>query len=107
MGAVPFIIVLIGALVGAGSVAYAFHHFRLRTVFGTGVGALMGALGALLFVWPLEFCMFVLTPEARYTIEAIDQAFGVFLVALGMTISIGSTIAFVRWLSSRVTSKGG
>jgi sn-glycerol 3-phosphate transport system permease protein len=101
MGAVPFIIVLIGALVGAGSVAYAFHHFRLRTVFGAGVGALVGALGALLFVWPLEFCMFVLTPEARYTIEAIDQAFGVFLVALGMTITISSTIAFVRWWVQR------
>ncbi len=75
-----FPILIIATLLGALYMALRFRRLRLSIPLGAGVGAVGGIVGSLLFMLPLNYCMF--DPER----DLIDAVFGVILIALGMAI---------------------
>jgi sn-glycerol 3-phosphate transport system permease protein len=87
----PVIITLVAAALGAGFMAFAFRQMQRQAVTGAIVGGIAGALGSLLFMLPLRYCMF----EAER--RTIDHAIGIFLVGTGMIILLSLT----RWISER------
>jgi sn-glycerol 3-phosphate transport system permease protein len=87
----PVIITLIATALGAGFMAFAFREMQRQPVTGAIVGGVAGALGSLLFMVPLRYCMF----EAER--RTIDHAIGIFLVGTGMIILLSLT----RWISER------
>lgn len=88
----PLIIIipLVGAVIGALLMAFTFRTMRHRTAIGALLGAGGGAAGSLLFMVPLNFCMF----EAER--KSIDFVFGVALIAIGMAIVLGPLAWFVN-----------
>lgn len=88
MSATPFLIVLIGTLIGGGILAFTFRNLGLRPTLGAGIGALGGAAAPLIFMLPLEFCMFNPDPEALYEIDVLDQVLGILLIGAGLVIVI-------------------
>lgn len=79
----------LGALVGAIVLARSLPKTKSarNRITWTVLGAVAGAIGALMFMLPLNFCTF--DPE-RETIQVIG---GVLLIALGMAMAIGVTRA--------------
>jgi sn-glycerol 3-phosphate transport system permease protein len=88
----PLIIIipLVGAVIGALLMAYTFSRMGQRPSLGALLGAGGGAAGALLFMIPLNFCMF----EAER--KSIDFVFGIALIAIGMAIVLGPIAWFVN-----------
>jgi sn-glycerol 3-phosphate transport system permease protein len=88
----PLIIIipLVGAIIGALLMAYTFSRMGQRPSLGALLGAGGGAAGALLFMIPLNFCMF----EAER--KSIDFVFGIALIAIGMAIVLGPIAWFVN-----------
>ena len=84
----PIIIIALAAVLGA---AYMVRSFQGSGRFA-GIGALAGAgaggIGSLIFMAPLNFCTF----ETERT--ALDVAFGIVLIGVGMLIALIP----VRWL---------
>ncbi len=78
----------IAALVGAGYLAYAFSQMRRSIAIGGALGAVVGAVGPMLFMLPLQSCTFA--PES----DPIDFWFGVVLFALGTAL----LLVLARWL---------
>lgn len=81
----PLLITLATALIGALVLGYTFWkpgRSSGRAAIGASVGALAGVAGTLLFMLPLNFCAF----EAER--PAIDAAFGLLLIFLGMALAL-------------------
>jgi sn-glycerol 3-phosphate transport system permease protein len=87
----PVIVTLISALIGAFLMALAFRQMRRKPASGFITGGIAGALGSLLFMLPLRYCMFA--AERR----PIDHAIGIFLIGAGMIVVLSLT----RWISER------
>ena len=108
--AIPILILLIGAAIGAAVMTYFFRQLGYRPLIGAAAGATGGAVGALLFTLPLNFCMFAPPENALYEVDSIDNVFGVILIAIGLLIVLGSIFAVTRWWSNRsktqVTAEG-
>ncbi len=75
---------IVPGLIGAGYLAYVFRQLGRPATQGAILGAIAGALGPLIFMLPLNFCMF----EADR--DPIDVAIGVALIAAGMAIGLGA-----------------
>jgi sn-glycerol 3-phosphate transport system permease protein len=92
---------LIAAAIGAALLGLAFWRWGGNPWpalgLGAGLGALGGAAGSALFMYPLNYCTF----EAER--ERLDHWFGVGLVALGMTITLG----ILAWGGQRLLSGQG
>ncbi|MEL7672578.1 MAG: sugar ABC transporter permease [Chloroflexota bacterium] len=88
----PLLLVLAGALVGSVVIGFVFSSAAHRGLLGAVIGAGAGALGSLLFMIPLDYCMF----EAER--KSIDVIFGVALVGLGVLLAL----APVAWLSGKL-----
>lgn len=88
----PVILMLLGAAVGAGAIAYVFWRAGGHVLLGLGIGAVAGAVGAVLFMEPLDYCTF---ENGR---ESIDRTFGWILVAAGIAIVLSP----VSWLSGKL-----
>lgn len=88
----PLLIIVIAALIGA-VVTYFTASRRIGIYALVGAGA--GALGSLVFMLPLNFCTF--EPER----EALDVAFGLILIGVGMAL----VIAPARWLATRLMQR--
>ena len=99
----PFIIAGVGALVGALVLAWSIPKAKTANTryVWTLIGATAGAVGALMFMLPLEYCTF--DPER----EAIQVIVGVLLIGVGMLITIGFTrAAALGQLTSIVNTSG-
>lgn len=88
----PVVLMLVGAAIGAGAIAYVFWRAGGHFLLGAGIGAVAGVLGAALFMEPLDYCTF----EAGR--KAIDRTFGWVLVGAGTAI----VLAPVSWLSGKL-----
>lgn len=88
----PLFLVLIAALIGSAFLGYLFQRAAGRLLLGLIVGAAGGALGALLFMVPLDYCTF----ESER--ETLDAAFGVLLIAIGMTVILSP----VAWIGTHL-----
>jgi len=88
----PLLLVLAAAAVGAVVLGFLFARAANRGLLGAALGAGAGALGSLIFMLPLDYCMF----EAER--KSIDQAFGVALIALGVLL----VLTPVAWLGGRL-----
>ncbi len=89
--AIPILVMLAGALVGAG-LSYWLTH-RSRTAFV--VGGLAGTAGSLLFMVPLNFCMF----EAERT--SLDVILGLILIVVGVLL----VVLPAQWLYGRFVER--
>ncbi|MDZ4768812.1 MAG: sugar ABC transporter permease [Chloroflexota bacterium] len=97
----PFIVGAIGALAGAALFARSFRG-KQRAVVGTAIGAGAGAIGALLLMLPLDFCMF--DPERK----TADVIFGGILIVVGFALVTLPTRALaLRFLLPRPTIMRG
>lgn len=92
------IIVGIIALVGALYLARRFGRFRLSAGLGAVVGAAAGALGALVFMVPLNWCTF--DPEIS---DDLDRAFGILLMGVGAAAVLGA----INWLAGNLAARRG
>jgi sn-glycerol 3-phosphate transport system permease protein len=101
MSAAPLIIALLGALVGAGVIGWTFRQYGYRLDVGAGLGVAAGVVGALLFMLPLNFCMFQPEPEPLFKIDALDIGFGILLIAIGLALVLLPLTAIVRWRATR------
>ena len=93
----------LGALVGALILARSLPKAKSANnrLFWTLVGAVAGAVGALMFAVPLDFCTFAADREGIQVIA------GLLLMALGMAITIGITRAYaLGHLASIVNTPG-
>ncbi len=88
----PLLLILAAAIIGAAVLGLMFQRLRGSMLLGTGLGAIAGAAGSLLFMIPLDYCTF----EAER--EAIDRAFGYGLIGVGIAI----VIAPIAWVSGRL-----
>lgn len=79
-GLLPLLIGLVGAVLGALLISDTFARLGRSRAAGGAVGAGAGAIGALLFMVPLNFCAF----EAERT--TLDVALGIGLIAIGMAM---------------------
>ena len=70
-------------------------------MIGAAAGATGGAVGALLFTLPLNFCMFTPPENTLYEVDSVDNIFGVILIAIGLLIVLGIIFAVARWWSNR------
>ncbi len=85
-GLVPLLAGLVGALwVGSG-----FRSIERPVLLGAALGGLAGGLGSLIFMLPLDFCTF--EPGRK----AIDLAFGLGLVLVGMAIPLWPLLVWIR-----------
>jgi sn-glycerol 3-phosphate transport system permease protein len=101
MPALPLVLLIIAALVGAGVIAFVFVRAgRAMTsrdlLIGGLIGGAAGALGSMMFLAPLNYCTF--EPERK----PIDVAVGIALAAIGA----GIALLAVRWLLLRMRSRG-
>lgn len=102
MSASPFLIVLIGALIGGGFLSFTFRSLSLRPALGAAIGGLGGALAPLIFMVPLEFCMFNPAPEgALYEIDALDQLLGIILIGVSLIVVMWPLAWGAKWWSQR------
>ncbi|MFN8372445.1 MAG: sugar ABC transporter permease [Anaerolineae bacterium] len=89
----PVLVAVIAAVIGAVFMGTAFQGFGKRPALGAAIGAVAGIAGAMLFMMPLNFCTFNISPEEE---SATAQAiFGVILIGVGMLI----VLLPVRWLA--------
>lgn len=88
----PLLLVLAAAIVGALVIGYIFARAANRGLLGAALGAGAGALGSLIFMIPLDYCMF----EAER--KSIDVLFGVMLIVLGVLM----VLLPVAWLGKKV-----
>ncbi len=88
----PWVLTLIAAAVGAFILSRRCNRYQAAPLLGTVIGAAAGAVGSLVFVQPLNYCMF--EPERA----AVDAIFGVLLVGLGSAAFIsGADFAAKLW----------
>ncbi len=92
---IPLLIVIAGAGIGAAFIYRVFIRSGYAGWIGALVGAGAGALGPLIFMLPLNFCTF----EAER--KAVDFAFGIVLVAIGLLLALLPLRAFIRWQAAR------
>lgn len=97
----PLLIALAGALIGALFLGWTFRRLGYRMELGGLIGVVAGAVGALLFMAPLNYCMFMPEEGALYTIDGIDIAFGLVLIGIGLAIVLLPLAAFMRWRANR------
>jgi sn-glycerol 3-phosphate transport system permease protein len=93
MSVTPALITALGALAGAGIMALVYRQTGRALLVGGLVGALSGAVGANLFLAPLNYCTF----EAERRL--IDNQIGWLLAGLGLLITlwiVGSVAARLR-----------
>lgn len=88
----PLFLILAAATIGAAVLGLLFQRLRGSLLLGTGLGAIAGAAGSLLFMIPLDYCTF----EAER--ETIDRIFGYGLIGIGMAL----VIAPIAWVSARL-----
>lgn len=91
---VPIITILAAALLGAMYLYWTTGRRGQGVLLILSVGALAGGLGSLLFMVPLNFCTF--EPERN----AIDVAFGILLIGVGMAVGLLPA----RWLVNRLSN---
>jgi len=91
----PLLVVLAAALAGSGILAYAFTRRGRGALPGGLLGAAGGAIGCLIFMLPLQFCTF----EAERT--ALDLAFGILLIVIGMAAVLWP----FNWAARRLTER--
>ncbi|MEZ4669010.1 MAG: sugar ABC transporter permease [Anaerolineae bacterium] len=103
--ATPLIIALVGALIGASFLGWTFRQQGYRMEFGALIGIAAGVVGALLFMMPLDFCMFQAEPDPLFKIDSVDVIFGIMLIAIGLAIVLLPVAAIVRWRASRRSSE--
>lgn len=87
----PVFIIILAALGGAGITYWVFDRNGGNGLLGSGIGALAGAIGSLIFMVPLNYCTF----EAERT--ATDNIFGIILIIAGMLIVLSP----LNWMASR------
>lgn len=90
--AIPLIVTIVPALLGAFVLMLTFGRATGRLATGAVVGAGAGALGALLFMVPLQFCTF--EPDR----DPIDFAMGLALIGVGMALTLG----IANWILGRL-----
>lgn len=96
----PFLIVAVAALIGAVIMTVLFQRAALgRLSLGAGLGAVSGAVGALLAMLPLGFCPFVV--EEEHT--ALNVVLGIAII-LAVAAAV---IAMVRWFAERLLQGRG
>ena len=88
----PLLLVLAAAILGAVVLGYVFARAANRGLIGAVLGAGAGALGSLIFMIPLDYCMF----EAER--KTIDVIFGVMLIVLGVLL----VVAPVAWVGQKL-----
>lgn len=101
MSSTPLLIILATTLIGAGLIAYVFRDLGYNALLGGALGGAAGAVGPLIFMLPINFCMFAPDPEARYTIELVDQVFGLILIGLGLLLTLWPLRWWAVWWSRR------
>ncbi len=87
----PVFLIILAALGGAGITYWVFEHNGGNVLLGTGIGALAGAIGSLIFMIPLNYCTF----EVERT--TADNIFGIILIIAGMLIVLSP----LNWMASR------
>jgi len=90
---IPWLTAVISALIGAAALTFSARQRTSGLVLGAIVGGVAGAIGGLLFMVPLNFCMF----EAERSV--LDQLLGIGLIAVGTAASIGISSFLMRFLS--------
>ncbi len=90
----PVLITTLAALIGAGLMALTFQRMARPAGVGAVVGALGGALGAQVFMLPLEYCTFA-------SAKTIDHVIGLALVGVGMALLLWPA----NWIVERL--RGG
>jgi sn-glycerol 3-phosphate transport system permease protein len=76
----PQLLMLVGAAIGAVALSILFRISGGRLLLGGALGAVLGTLGAIIFIYPMNYCMF---DASR---EAIDRTLGYVLVGSGITL---------------------
>lgn len=82
-------------MIGAGLMALAFRRMARPIGVGAVVGALGGALGAQVFMLPLEYCTFASS-------KTIDHVIGLALVGVGMALLLWPS----TWIAERMRGGG-
>jgi sn-glycerol 3-phosphate transport system permease protein len=85
---IPFVVVVIAGLAGAGLLALIFRQSARMMAVAALAGAGAGVAGALVFMLPLNFCTF----EAER--KTIDFVFGIILIIIGVL----AAALITRWL---------
>lgn len=91
----------IGAVIGAAAIGWLYRQAGFAVWLGAAAGAVAGAVGPLIFMLPVNYCMFNPDGEALYTIEPIDQAFGLGMIVIGMLITVGGLAWITNWWRKR------
>ncbi len=101
----PWLILVVVALVGGSWGAWRFRlHGRQSAWLSAGIGAFFSMVGALLLMWPLQFCPFDRERATAATLFGIiplnlDFALGVLLLAVGaLLLLVIALILLGRWL---------
>lgn len=87
----PFIIALVGALIGGAYLGWSFNRAGRSLPIGALIGAASGVVGSLLFMLPLNFCTF----EAERT--TADVIMGILLIGVGIAL----VVLPVQWLTNQ------
>ena len=90
LGFVQVLVPLLAGLLGSLWVGSRFRRIEWPVPVGAVLGGLAGGLGSLIFMVPLDFCTFELERKA------IDMAFGVGLVLVGMAIPLWPLLAWTQ-----------
>lgn len=94
------------ALIGALIAILILWPLRLSPLLGLGIGAASGVLGSLLFMEPLAFCPFRPLPDgAFYKLGPEDTVVGVLLVTVGTMLFLIPALMGVRWYQQRGQQK--
>ncbi len=100
----PLVVVLIAAALGAAVMAFLFQRNRVGAAFWGGVlGTGAGAAGALAFMVPLNFCTFVVDPEAEVPLDS-EKILELILGASLIIVGIGLVTWGIYWVASRLLS---
>lgn len=91
---IPFFI--ISVLLGAVYMGYVFQRIKRPVIIGGGIGALIGFIGPLSTMGPLQSCTF--GPEQ----EPIDFWFGVLFFGIGLVV----VLYFSQWIARYLLAKG-
>lgn len=86
----PILIVALAALVGAIWLVYRFRKHALSPVLGAVLGVSAGVVGALMFMWPLNFCTF---ERER---DQMDLAIGLVLIFVGTVLCLTAASNLAR-----------
>jgi sn-glycerol 3-phosphate transport system permease protein len=87
----PILVIIAAAVIGAAFMYFSFQRNGRLAGIGAVAGAVAGGIGALIFMVPLNFCMF----EAERT--ALDVAIGILLIGIGMLIALLPARWLIRW----------